>query len=401
MKREKIAILPQLNDCQGNLSKKWFVYFSCKDPRTGQMKRHKVYKKLHQAKTAPERYKVAEKVINEFSEKLRAGWNPFIDNYAIYTDELRYEFAAKVYGKLKAGNTTFNYFGSEFIKKKATGLDKDTIDTYKSRLRIFNMWLDSKGFADVDITAISNDIIINFFNYLIVDQKLSKITSDKYRQLLKTVFNYAIDCKKLLVNPIYHLPMNTRVNDQTPRPIKDNDIKLFKDELMKDNQLWLAIQLEYYCFLRPGKEIRFLKIKYIDFARGMITIPKTISKTKRDKIIIIPDFFLNIIRNKYKLHQEPKEFYVIGKGGKPGKETVGKNSLRFRFVEIRKTLNMPEEYKLYSWKHTGNVKAAEANIPLYDRQQQNGHSSARTTEIYIKNKMGHDSPAIRKNFPSI
>ena len=37
MKRKKIVILPKLNDAGGNLSKKWFVYYSIRDPRTDKM----------------------------------------------------------------------------------------------------------------------------------------------------------------------------------------------------------------------------------------------------------------------------------------------------------------------------------------------------------------------------
>ena len=41
MKRKKIVILPKLNDAGGNLSKKWFVYYSVRDPRTDKMERFK------------------------------------------------------------------------------------------------------------------------------------------------------------------------------------------------------------------------------------------------------------------------------------------------------------------------------------------------------------------------
>lgn len=37
MKRKKIVILPKLNDAGGDLSKKWFIYYSVRDPRTDKM----------------------------------------------------------------------------------------------------------------------------------------------------------------------------------------------------------------------------------------------------------------------------------------------------------------------------------------------------------------------------
>jgi hypothetical protein len=35
------------------------------------------------------------------------------------------------------------------------------------------------------------------------------------------------------------------------------------------------------------------------------------------------------------------------------------------------------------------------------RQRQNGHSSMRSTEEYLKNKIGFRSPEIEKNFPAL
>jgi len=63
--------------------------------------------------------------------------------------------------------------------------------------------------------------------------------------------------------------------------------------------------------------------------------------------------------------------------------------------------NLPTTYKLYSWKHTGNARAADAGIPAYHRQRQNGHASMRTMEEYLKNKIGWRSEEIANSFPGL
>jgi integrase len=80
---------------------------------------------------------------------------------------------------------------------------------------------------------------------------------------------------------------------------------------------------------------------------------------------------------------------------------VGQNNLRNRFNVIRDRLQLPESYKLYSWKHTGNSRAEDAGIPMAARQRQNGHLSMRSTEQYLKRKIGFRSEEIQHNFPSI
>ncbi len=137
MENEKIIILPRLNDQNGDPLKKWFVFYSCRDPRTNEMKRKKVYRALHKYKTTTTRYKVTEKLIEEISQKLKSGFNPWIKATAIYTNSVEYEHAARVFGRHKAGNKTFAYYASRFIKDELTDLSKETIGTYTSRLRIF------------------------------------------------------------------------------------------------------------------------------------------------------------------------------------------------------------------------------------------------------------------------
>ena len=110
------------------------------------------------------------------------------------------------------------------------------------------------------------------------------------------------------------------------------------------------------------------------------------------------DHFLLKIREVYNLHKYNRDYYVFGKGYKPGPECLGKNNLKNRFNSFREMLNMPSEYKLYSWKHTGNSLALDNNISMYALRDQNGHSSVQVTEIYTKNKVGTISRKSRISF---
>lgn len=105
--------------------------------------------------------------------------------------------------------------------------------------------------------------------------------------------------------------------------------------------------------------------------------------------------------NGWKLHLLPRDFFVIGKNGIPGPVPVGSNNLRNRFNIIRDNLNLPDNYNLYSWKHTGNVRTAKAGFSMWDRQQQNGHQSMRSTEEFLKNKIGFYSKDLENNFPTL
>lgn len=403
-RRKKIVRLPHLNFSGGDISKQWYVEYAVRNPKTNKMERFRIYEGLSDP-DPDKRVVQAEKLIDEYTEKLRNGWSPFAaDDKFIYNDELVYKEAAKVYGTIRAANATVRLYSSEWLKEISARVNiSGTLPTYKGKLRLFCTWLDSKGYGDDDVTAITNDIIKRFFDYIIDDLKYSGNTVRKYHHILQNLFQTLIEKGKIKENPVRQIRQSNRINDQTPRPIMDLDIADFREAIKKDDpQLWLALSFEYYCFLRPGKEVRLLRLQDIDFSRGTVSIERQRSKTKRPKTVTIPFVFLKELRDDWKLHTYPREYYVFSKGGFPGTIPLYQNDLRYRFNKFRTKLNMPQEYKLYSWKHTGNVRAIDhPGIQIRDVQKQNGHTSIQTTENYIKNKVGIVNRAIQEHFPSI
>jgi len=283
-----------------------------------------------------------------------------------------------------------------------SGLDETgTIPTYRSKLRVFNNWLDANGYSQYDVTAITNKVILDFFNFLIEIRHLSDHSIKSYRHIIHALFNYIIKHNdNIYQTPVHDIPKSRFMCDNSPSPIHPTDIPILLGEIKKYSQLYLFIQFEYYCFIRP-KELRFAKIKDIDFGRGRMDVSKSRSKTNMERKPIIPDIFLNKLKQEWSLHKYPRDMYVFGKNGRPGIEPVGKNTMIYRYNKIRDELNMPKEYTLYSWKHTGTLAADSVGVPMRHIQHQAGHTSIRTTEIYMKKKRGFNSEEIRTLFPEL
>lgn len=402
MKRNKICILPKLYNCGGDITRQWFIFYSFRNPETKRMIRFRVYDGFTECRTKKAKYEHGEKMVKKYTEMLIGGWNPFTDgSNAIYEDNLTFETVTTKYKNLRSNNKTFNYYYNLYLPE-VNGLSEKTYRNYVSKFRIFDAWLQKNNIADNDLRAIDHDIIVKFFLYLINEIRLSKITISKYSQILSRFFGWAVKNKHLKSSPVFELPVTSRVKDMAPRPINDYDIERIACKIKEtDPQLWLAVQLEYYCLLRPGSEIRLAKVKWFDLARGTISVPNELIKTKKNKIVIIPNQFREFLLNDLKLHNYPLDFYVIGTNGIPGINHVGANNLRNRFNKIRDELNLPKEYKLYSFKHTGNSRLVDTSIPFYHIQRQNGHTSIRSTEQYIKNKIGFKSTELQNNFPSM
>ncbi len=394
--------MPKLNDCGGDAKKQWFVYYSYRNPADNKMVRFRLYDGFTECRTKKAKYAHAEKLIAEYSYRLQSGWNPFEEGTkAIYDDNLQYASVARVFKSARAGNKTFNYYSNLFLPE-VKGMAVKTYRNYVSKYRMFDSWLSKEGYSGNDLSTISPEIVQQFFYFLINDEQLAKITVTKYKHMMERLFDWCVKKKYLKVSPMQDIPTTTRRNDQAPRPINEADIDRLVSEIKdNDRQLWLAVQLEYYCFLRPGLEMRMAQVHWFDLARGIISVPKELIKTRNNKVVIIPKQMRKHLMEEWKLHLYPSSYYVIGQNGVPGPVPLGSNNLRNRFNIIRDRLDLPTQYKLYSFKHTGNARMADADIPMYDRQRQNGHLSMKSTEEYLKNKIGFRSERLENDVPSL
>lgn len=350
----------------------------------------------------PARIEHARQLIDMFTTRLRSGWSPLTDDTTIiYSDQLEYKSVAEIYGSRRSTNRNIRVLVSAYLDEIRPGVRHATWLTYKSKLRIFVLFLENLALGDNDIATFDNQVIVSFFNYLIATRKLSRVSIRKYTELLYGVFESFKKKKYVLYNPVHDLPACNRVNDQAPRPIMRSDIDIFKKEIRKDPELWLAVQLEYYCGMRPGHEIREMKIKNIDFIAGTIHVDRVRAKTVTDRVVTIPSQLLVQLTTFYKLQEYDREYYVFGRGGHPGPIPVGKNKMGYKFRKIRERLHMPIEYKFYSWKHTGAIDADHAGIPFKDISMHLGHTSIKTTDIYFRNKKVAVCDKIRTSFPDL
>lgn len=395
--RQKMIILPKINSG----GKQWFVFYSCRDPQTGKMVRFRYYEGFT-GLSPKEKIEHGQNVMELYSSKLRTGWSPFTnDTEVIYNDHVDYKSVADLYGTRRSGNRTIRVLISKFLGQLQPAVSLATYQTYQSKFRIFVLWLEKEKIAGNDVTRFDNKLIVLFFNYLINVRKLSHVSIENYTQNIKALFEFIKLNKLILINPVYDIPKCNRINDQAPRPIQRADIIAFKEELIKDPWLYLAVQLEYYSALRPGHEIREMKIKDIDFTAGTIRVDRDRAKTRIERIVTMPHQLLIELRLIFPPQKYNREFYVFGRGGIPGPVPIGKNTLSYRFRKIRERLKMPYEYKFYSWKHTGAIEADEANIPIKDISRHLGHNSLQATDYYFNNKKVRTSVAIRDNYPDL
>lgn len=116
MKREKICILPKLHDYNGDAHKQWFVYYSFRNSIDGKMVRFRIYDGFTACHTKKAKYEHAEKLVRDYSDLLKSGWDPFKNGEtAIYADQLQYAAIARTYYMKRKSNRTFDFYASEYL----------------------------------------------------------------------------------------------------------------------------------------------------------------------------------------------------------------------------------------------------------------------------------------------
>lgn len=162
-RKKSVFILPKLKDCGGDLTKKWYVEYSLRDPQTGEMKRFRHYEGFAELATESARRAHAEKVISTIKNKLNSGEDPFAENHVTYQDELMYQAMVNRWGNDSRGAVSIRVHISEFLQLKKAELAHSSYQTYCSKLRIFCEWVEAGCLANKNVRVISEEHIHKFF----------------------------------------------------------------------------------------------------------------------------------------------------------------------------------------------------------------------------------------------
>jgi len=391
MKKKVDVILPYL--VKSDNEKTWYVEYRCFNAKTDRLERYRHYKGFTKKKTVAEREAYSADLIKNYSLQLKSGWRPWHEVKYLYKDEIQYQSITDHFGNGRNDSSHLRRHLSEFLVERKKTLSPKSYESYLSKTRLFCQWLEKNGYPDMLIFEINNEIVIRFFNYLIDDRKLDKITVAKYKQNLGAMFRYFKKAKLMDNYPMEDLPVAKKTKDLSARPIMDTDIKSYLEYCAKnDRQMFLASLFQFFLCCRPGKELREMKIGDIDIYNKVVYIRLDTGKTG-SRTIGMPDALIEICES-FKLDRYNRDFYVFGHGGEPGKELTGKNHFGNRFRAMRDKLNLPKTYKFYSFKHTGAGKLLESGATFAELMNHLGHTSVESTIAYVRRHFGEKSQKV-------
>lgn len=295
---------------------------------------------------------------------------------------------------------TFEQISTAFLFEKETSILPRSYKSYVRNIEVFQTWLEDHDLHTKPIRKIKSEDIKKFFNYLGKERRLDKSTCEKYFLSLRKVFTYAELLEELEYIPFKHVVFPLKKKDQSADVISDDDLKLLLTTIEStDKQLYLACMIQYYCFIRPGKELRLLKIGDIHLRSGILVVQQENSKNRKRQTVTITKQLAEILK-EYGVNKAEKSLYVFGKKKRFNTTAVSVNMLRYRFNKVRDMLGLSKRYKFYSLKHTGATRLHVSGVSMFELMSQLRHSKLESTQHYLKKCSGVASTRIRDNFPS-
>lgn len=396
MRTKNLISYPKFNRVNGDLTKRWYVEFSYRLPADEQLHRYRVYTGLCSG-TVEERDRIGNELIAYYTEYLKSGeylhQEPNLDPLKL-TESHRPEQKQWMRAKKEILLDTLIARYLDYIKPNVR---KKTLQDYSAKLNIFLKYANTQ-LPGITVPQMTRSMILPFFEQLASKQSLCRCTIEKYMQCVRTFFTWCEDVgvRDEETNPIRRVPKLGRVIDCSPGVFDMDERQRLRDAIKpKEPFLWLACEMLYYCAIRPGTEMRLMKISDIDFVTKNIRVRAELAKNKTTEYVGIPDSLLEYMFELH-LNMLDKELYVFGKYGMPSTVPMGKNTMRNRFNAYRDLLGISKDKKFYSWKHAGAISAAQNGATVFELKDQLRHKSVVTTEEYLKKRQPKVGAAARK-----
>lgn len=365
-----------LKEKKAALQKPWYLYFSYRDPKTNTLKRQPNIKAgVNKLKTKRERYSFLRTMQKALLQLLEYGFNPYEDNSdleaSIFSPETKplkkpdvkistievSEEIVKVELKKENSNkeepikTTIKNAIKLTLDLKVNMMNKNSFVQFNSRIKLFEKWLQKKGYHENFIDFISKRIVVDYLNDVLI--RTSARNRNNSRTDIASMYQLLEDNEIIEHNFVRKISVlkSTPIRNKTYTPKQEKAINEYLQK--NDPHLFLFTKFISYSILRPI-EICRLKVEDVDVEDKKLYIK---AKNKPVQIKIIPEILLNLLPDLSKL--DPKAF-LFGRyeivASWEAEETNKRNEFSARFKKVKDHLNLGQEYGMYGLKHTYMTK---------------------------------------------
>jgi len=351
-KVKKLYSEPKIYTAKDDLKKRWYVYYSYRDPESGLLKKMPpIYGNVNFFKTKAERLNVLVSFQRNLLKLLKEGYNPFVDNTNLYerktTDPIT-TVNVPPPAPVEAPKMPLVEAFSFAMKLKKSTLNDTSYRGLNNRIDNFLKWMKAHSPAIKHIEDLNKKTVTSFLNYQL--EKTSPRNRNNYRTDLSSVFQMLEDNEIILVNYVKKIPTIKAVPTRNKTYSSNQQEEIFKHLETADPILLLYIKFISYNFLRPLEVCR-VKVKDINILDRKLEYK---AKNSPLKTKIIPEILMREIPNLSDLN--PEHYLFTPKKIGDAWDTQENNrrdyfSKRFKAV-VKDHFKLGKDYGLYSFRHT-------------------------------------------------
>ena len=360
----------KLVDHNGDTSKRWYIEYYIWHYDKEELVRVREYKKLNsKAEGASVRRSYARRRLREINYNLR-----FCALQDIEIEQPTQK-AQRLYSLKEAID--------EVIKiNYPADKNRKTNSTMRTISAKFHDFCAKKGALVGEASGITKADAQRFIDYLKSEKKLHPNTVNNQVAKLKALFNKMISRELCELNPFVNLDLPREIQTKRNQAFNEYEQKQIKAYMVENApNLWRMVQTLYYCFIRTT-EMQRLKIDNVLLDEQKIYIGADQSKNGKGEYVAIPSPLMETFKSMG-LENYPGHFYLFGKNGVPGEQTMWTNWPTNKHKEVLDFLGIKGK-TFYSWKHTGVVNAYKNGVDIKSIQLQCRHASIEQTDTYLK-----------------
>ena len=276
------------------------------------------------------------------------------------------------------------YYKNQFLNYlKSLHLSEDTIKNYRYLIDQFSNFYKAKGLESIDL-------ITEKHLYQFLDHK-RKIISDKNYNLvisrLKHYFRFLERNNYIFISPIKTFSIPKRYSKTSYPTLSQDEILNILKTIQPFDPLTVKgkaiLELMFSSALRPSEVIN-LKISNIDHVNGFLFIEQ--AKCKKDRLVPVGKQalywmlkYIREVRTKYINDRQHEYVFISHKTG----EKLSLWGIRWAVQETLRRFNL-EPFKPYSMRSTSATGLLLNGVNTLYISKLLGHSSIKTTQIYLK-----------------
>jgi len=296
----------------------------------------------------------------------------------------------KLTGRVEDLGDTLLVEAMDIAEKLKCNTDRQrTIDVVTSMCRIFKTFLKKRGWLKLRVKDFTRRKAMAFLDYGVIERGIQARTYNNYIERMKSLMYELVQREYIAEgeNPFSGIKKK-KVTGKKRRAFHDVERHVVAKHIEAvDKWLFLGLQLQYHCFVRPI-EMRRMRVHMIDLKEGVIRLPAEVTKNKESATITIPKMLLPYL-NGFGLEGFNQRWLLFGAGGKPHpSKCCGHNTYNLRHKKILASLFKDgllddiEGLSYYSWKDTGAMELFKKGVNLLEIMRQLRHKELNTTQQY-------------------